>query len=363
MEFWQLPGPGAFARAIEDGVARGHNLVIASPVPMAPTIARMLDASDGWGLGRVLSCSASGGLPIDDLFDACSIDERLPSKRTLAGFLAAHPRGGRLIVSDIAPEALAAWSAFVTEYENASRAVAKFDRMQVIVVLAGVPKAALPRPAPALQVVIWDGWVGEADVLGYIAAARREQSRPVDAFARLSARVIIRLALWDIDMVDRLLALSPADLMAPERSLAAWAAEPHAALEATWEGGGVGQFDGETLTHSSVLSACGDPNDQLSMRLWAAQAAELLPMLEVRRRGLVARMQARAQSLRLVLDDEVVTDLDDVELGGLAHLARLHRFPRPIVEELERLRWLRNRLAHQCPVDLDEMRVLFDAIR
>lgn len=363
MEFWQLPGPAAFARAIEDAVADGYNLIVASPAPMGPIVARMIESADGWGLGRLRTCTASGGLPIDDLFDAWDIDERLPSKRTLASFIAARTEGGRVIVSGIAPEAVAGWAAFMVEYESASRAVGKFDRMQIIVLLNGVPKATLPHAAPALQVMVWDGWVGEADVLGYVAEVWRDQTRSVDAFSRLSARIVIRLALWDLDLVDRLLALSPADLMAPRPTLAAWAAEAGMVLEGTWEAGGVCQFDGEELTHSLTLSARGDPEDELSMRLWAAQAAELLPMLEVRRRRLVERMQEHAQSLQMFLDGEAVTDLDDIELGGLTHLARVHRFPRPIVDEAERLRWLRNRLAHQCPVRLDELRVLFDQIR
>ena len=174
--------------------------------------------------------------------------------------------------------------------------------------------------------------------------------------------IIIRLALWDFDFVDRLLPLSPAQLLAPQAFIETIASEEAVDLGKSWEGGGVGLFDGEEFIHSLVLAAEGDADDELPMRLWSAQAAELLPMLEKRRRRLIERMRDVPLPQNMVLDGEVVTDLDDVELGGLTHLARVHRFPRSIVAEANSLRWLRNRLSHLCPVTLDEAQILFETL-
>lgn len=364
MEFWQLPGPAAFARTLADAVMSGSNVIVASPVSAAVNVARMVDAHDGWELGGTWPCVATGGLPIDDLFDALELDERVPGKRTIASFVNSISRGRRVIVSGVPPEALPAWIDFATEYESASRAVSKFDRTQLVILLSGVSRHLLPRPAPALDVVVWNGWVGEADVLGYIASVWRAEGRGFDSLSRLCARIILRLALWDFDLVDELLGWPPADLLAPELLLEKLARSEGMTPGNTWEEGGVCRFDGEDLVHTLVLVARGDTKGELSMRLWAAQAAEMFPMLEIRRRKLVDRMKAVPEPpARMVLDGSVVTDLDDVELGGLTHLARVHRYPLVIAQEAERLRWLRNRLAHQCPVSLDEAQVLFDLPR
>lgn len=363
MEFWQLPGPAAFARALADAVMEGNNVVVASPTRTGATIARMVDAHDGWGLGDTCLCIASGMPPIDDLFDAFEINERTPGKRTIASLIASLERSCRVIVSGLSLEWVTMWTKFINEYASASRSVGKFERTQIIILVSGVPKSLLPAQAPALEVLVWDGWVGEADVLGYIASVWRTEGRTVDAASRLAARIIIRLALWDFDMVDRLLPLSPAQLLAPQALLYTIASEDAAGLGRSWEAGGVGLFDGEESVHSLVLAAEGDAEDELPMRLWSAQAAELLPILEKRRRRLIDRMRDVPQPQHMVLDGEVITDLDDVELGGLTHLARIHRFPRSIVDEANSLRWLRNRLSHLCPVTLDEAQILFETLR
>lgn len=364
MEFWQLPGPAAFARTLADAVRDGGNVIVASPLSVSASVARMIDVHDGWGLGGTWPCVATGGLPIDDLYDALGLDECIPGNRTIASLIASIGRSRRIIVSDVNLNILKAWTDFATEYESASRAVSKFDRTQLVIVLSGIPRHLLPRPAPALEVLVWDGWVGEADVMSYIASAWRDDRRPVNALSRLSARIIVRLALWDFDLVDRMLDWSPADLLAPEVALESMAHENDIVLGRSWEEGGLCLFDGEEIVHSLVLAGGGDAQGELSMRVWAAQAAELLPMLEIRRRRLVDRMKnVPDPPARMILDGSIVTDLDDVELGGLTHLARVHRYPLVITQEAERLRWLRNRLAHQCTVSLDEAQVLFDLPR
>jgi len=361
MEYWQLPGPAAFARAIADAVANGCNVIVASPATAGPVVAKMIDEHDGWGFGANCPCVASGGTPIDDLFEALDIDERVPSKRTIATLMASLDRSHRVVVSGLLPEWIDEWMRFANEYESACRAVGKFDRTQIIMLVAGVPKHMLPASAPALEVLIWDGWVGEADVLGYIAGRWRAERRVIDVKAKLEARIVTRLAMWDFDLVDRLMELSTAELFDPATRLSSMAQEEVGHLARSWESGGVGQFDGEDQVHSLVLADEGDPKDELSMRLWAAQAAELLPLLEIRRRHLVERMRAvPGVSRAMTLNGAAVRDLDDVEIGELAYLADQFTFPRPILNEAKRLRWLRNRLSHLCPVSLDEAQVALE---
>jgi hypothetical protein len=364
MEYWKLPGPAAFASAIADAVVDGCNVIVASPATTGSVVAKMIDEHDGWGLGANCHCVASGRPPIDDLFDALDIDERIPGNRTIAALMARLNRSHRVIVSGLSSEWIGEWMKFVNEYASACRAVGKFERTQIIVLLVGAPKHVLPARAPALEVFTWDGWVGEADVLGYIARRWRAERRVIDIKARLAARIVTRLAMWDFDLVDRLMELSMADLFDPTPRLSTMTREEAVGLVRSWESGGIGQFDGENQVHSLVLANEGDPEGELSMRLWAAQAAELLPLLEIRRRDLVKRMRGGlGLSLRMELNGAPVTDLDDVEIGGLAFLASRYRFPRPVVDEANRLRLLRNRLAHLCPVTIDEAQAALDMRR
>ena len=90
------------------------------------------------------------------------------------------------------------------------------------------------------------------------------------------------------------------------------------------------------------------------MRLWAAQASELLPALEICRRQLAKRMQDARLRLPVSLNGQLIHDLVDVEIGPLLHLAREHRLPQDIVRVAKKLSQLRNKLAHLTPLNADE---------
>lgn len=361
MEYWHLPGPTAFAGALADAVADGRNVVIACPAGIASALARMV-RDQRWDLALsprdwVATCDA----PIAQIFEALDIHPvpDSPSVGALVTLIASERKGRPVIVSEVGLEEAAAWVKFISAYEGACRSVSKFDRAPVIIIAGGVPTRLLPVRAAALDILLWDGWVGEADILGYIGQYWRREGRGMDPLGRLCARIITRLALWDFDLVDRLLRLEPRRLFEPVPVLVDMAMEQGGQLGRTWETGGIGHFDGDQMVHSLVLAAEGDPAGELLMRLWAAQAAELLPVLEIRRRALVARMKStRQHAQRMILNNAPVTDLDEVELGGLAYLARTHAFPQPIQSETERLRWLRNRLSHLKPVTVDDARMV-----
>jgi len=135
------------------------------------------------------------------------------------------------------------------------------------------------------------------------------------------------------------------------------AAEGLTALEClggTWEEGGLAEFDSEELQHAVFLARGGDPTGELAMRLWAAQASELLPALEINRRQLAKRMKDARLRMPVSLNGELIHDLADVEIGPLLHLARVHRLPPDIVRVAEKYSRLRNKLAHLSPLCADE---------
>ncbi len=88
-------------------------------------------------------------------------------------------------------------------------------------------------------------------------------------------------------------------------------------------------------------------------RLWEAQASELLPFLEARRQYL--SQQARP-FLRtpIQLDGQSFQDVDELEIGQLAYLARIHGLRVSIKRAADTLRGYRNKLAHLEPLSYAE---------
>jgi len=359
MDRWSLPGPAAFVESVMEAIRDGANVVVGAPANVSDTVGLVLEdrlADDSWRLAGPLR--PSGRAPIDEICAKLEIDDdERPSSKTVASLIARMESKRVVIISAVDSLQWPAWMRFAGEYASASRSVDKFDRTQLLLITSGVPEERLPAKAPALQSLTWNGHVGEGDVFGYVLQFWRRKGRRIDAQAKLVARIVTRLALWDFDLIDRLLELSVRELFDPTVALRAVddGREVWAKLGPTWEEGGLADFDGERLSHALMLFRAGDPKLELSMRLWAAQAAELLPALELKRRQLAQRMKSnRSLPPALRLNDEAVRDLNDIEIGGLLHLARIHRLPPDIVRTAEKYRDMRNKLAHLEPLSADE---------
>jgi len=307
-----------------------------------------------WSLAGPIA--VSGLPPLDELYAELHLEDDPSSRRSVASLIKAFDSKRVIVVTGLTIPHWPAWQRFLDDYSNASRALPMFDRTLLLAIATGVPKGRLPAKAPVLRPLVWDGVVGEADVFSYVTQAWRSRGRPIDAQAKLMARIITRLALWDFDLADRLLTLDPRILFDPDAALRA-AIERDPAYERlgdTWEEGGSAQFDGDEMRHAVALLRLGDRDTELSMRLWAAQAAELLPALELNRRHLAKRMKDARLPLPVTLNGETIHDPGDIEIGPLLRLAREYRVPRDIVRLAEKYWLLRNKLAHLEPLSADE---------
>lgn len=357
MDRWSLPGPAGFIDGVMEALREGASVVVGATLTSSAALAYALQdrLAEEW---RITGPIAPSGLPpLDELYSALDVEDDPTSRRSAAALMASIDSKRVIIVSGVDMPQWPPWQRFLDDYANTSRAVAAVDRTQLLVITAGVPKARLPSRVPALTPLIYDGVVGEADVFGYVIQSWRRKGRRVDAQAKLIARVIMRLGLWDFDLIDRMLDLDPRDLFDPAAAVRAAAGEVSTLqqLGTPWEEGGLAEFDGEQLEHAVTLVRGGDPKGELAMRLWAAQASELLPALEVCRRQLAKRMKDARLRLPVKLNNgEMISDLADVEIGRLLHLARVHRLPSDIVRLAEKYSKLRNKLAHLCPLDADE---------
>jgi len=334
----------------------GANVVVGASAPFAAALSCALEdrIAHEWRLTGPLAPSDLP--PLNELYAALEVDDNPSKRRSVAALLAGIESKRVIMVTGVGALQWPAWQLFLNDFAHVSRSFSAMDRTQLLLITAGVPKTKLPKKAPALIAFIWDGVVGEADVFSYVTQALRQKGIRIDAQAKLSARIITRLALWDFDLVDHLVKLDARELFDPSAVVCA-ACNNMAALQQlgnTWEEGGLAEFDGEPLKHAAAILKEDDPQGELAMRLWAAQAAELLPALEIKRRQLANRMKAARMPLPIRLNDELIHDLADVEIGSLLHLARTHRLPRDIQRIAEKFKGLRNKLAHLCPLEAEE---------
>jgi hypothetical protein len=356
MDRWSLPGPASFLVSISEALRDGESIVIGVPLNALSALTEALEDRLGEEWRTPEPLIGTEGNPLGELCAALNIEDDPSSRRGAASFLAAIDTKHVIIVSGVTSSHWQAWQEFLDEYANASRSISAMDRTLLVVLAAGLPKSRLPRKAPALRAMIWDAVVGEADVFSYVTQSLRKRGRSIDGNAKLMARVVTRLALWDFDLVDHLLDLEPRALFQPKEAVLA-ASTGHPAWERIgeqWEDGGAAQFDGEKLRHSVAIARSGDDQAELDMRLWAAQASELLPALEINRRQLAKRMKEARLKLPVLLNGEEISDLLHLEIGPLRHLARTHRLPPDIVRLADKYWHLRNKLAHLWPLDADE---------
>jgi hypothetical protein len=356
MDRWSLPGPAGFIAEVVDALREGANVVIGASVPACRALAVTLEdrIAEEWRIRGPIAPSSLE--PLEEIYVALDVDDDPSTRRSAASLIRTIESKRVIMIAGIGILHWPAWQRFLDDYANVSRSVPAVDRSQLLMITSGVPRCCLPSRAPALIPMLWDGVIGEADVFSYVIQSLRQRGGQVDAHAKLVARIVTRLALWDFDLVDRLLELDPRSLFDPMAAVhAAASGVPELQqVGSFWEEGGAAEFDGEELQHAVTLVRSGDPGGELQMRLWAAQASELLPALEIRRRQLAKRMKDARFHLPVNLNGERIHDLVDVEIGPLMHLARQNRLSPEIVRMAEKLWRLRNKLAHLSPLDADE---------
>lgn len=356
MDRWSLPGPRGFIADVVNGLREGASVVIGASRPAHAALALALEdrIADEWRITGPIT--PSGLEPLDELYAGLGINDDPSTRRSTASLIKNIESKRVVIITPVGVSQWQVWQRLLDDYANASRLVPVMDRSLLLLITAGVPRGRFPGRLPTLMPLWWDGVVGEADVFSYVIQSLRQRRVRIDAHAKLVARIITRLALWDFDLVDGLLELEPHQLFDPTAAVRAAASNMPGTQEAgtCWEDGGSAEFDGETLKHAVSLVRGGDPGGELKMRLWAAQASELLPALEICRRQLATRMRAAHFRLPVDLNGERIHDLLDVEIGPLLHLARRHRLPPDIVRKAEKFSRLRNKLAHLDPLNADE---------
>jgi len=361
MEYWSLPGADAFMDSVRSAVLEdGKNVIVALPETPVPDLAETLAVKLHQAGAREVCHHMADGRALDVILYTAAA---LPVSAPVADLAQAMCESRPFLIEAIGPETAAPSLRFLQDYADASRNLERSNPL--VVITLGLPQRDLPDNIPKLTTIAWDGWIGEADTLAFIVHHWRQQERTFAPQSRLCARIICNLALWDLALAERLLALVGQNwhfLLDLDRLQACIGEAAPGGMLRTWESGGLARFDGDEHEHLYTFADGDERRAELIRRLWAAQAAHLLPVLEKRRRALVQKMNATGKlCFPMILNGESVSslgDLEGLEFGGLMSLAQTCKLPQSLIRYADKLRHLRNRLAHLKPLGANDANLL-----
>jgi hypothetical protein len=354
MRFWELPGPLAFLDCIEDDLRQGKGLAILVPRLEPPNLLSALRERlnrSGWLYSDILSSDHRA--PIDLIYEGLDLADPADGRRTLGTLLEVLPVGQVVIIDGLSTENLERWRQWVREYELSIRNISPIDRPLLILYGSAIDDKEFTTGTVAFTTRRWVGVLRYSDMFLYasVQVGRRLGTPPE---AQLLAATIAKLAMWDVGLADRLLELEPDDLFQPTEILRKIASDYGwtSGMRPSWHSGTVDSFDGQDQTHS-ILLALGDPTQELKMRVWSSQASVILPVVELQRRAIVRRIRHRLR-LPIEVDGVRISDPYDLEIGVLTHAARKSTIDQRIVDQLVRLRDIRNALAHLEVISADQ---------
>jgi hypothetical protein len=349
MRWRALPGPASFIDRVHEHIRSGVSTVVASPL-LVPAefehaITDVLD-QDRWSVQRCHADSVDD--PLVWLTDRLYIEPETWIDWSVERLFERLSPSQVIAIDGVTGTNWELWRAFLRDFEVASRRRASDERAVLLVFVRGVPQKRLQINGAALHLEIWAGVFGDLDTLIYVDQRLREL-REFDRHHKLIVRQIAALALWDLQLAEFLMEQPVSEVFnVREVMRAAREALQHRGfkVENGWEYGGIDSCDGVELLHPFVLVDTGDAEEELKRRLWAAQAAELMPLIELRRRASANSLQRHIACPFWIEGDRKVDALDELEIGSLAYAAHTHRAPTEIREKVQWLADCRNALAH-----------------
>ena len=174
------------------------------------------------------------------------------------------------------------------------------------------------------------------------------------AMHSLLATTVARVAIWDLEIAERLLdeeedvILDPNNMLRSVAYNKGWTTETPVGWEFGTESGG-GSIH-------AALAALYDPPREIRRRVWSAQTAVLMPLIDISRHKIVEESYGQL-SARLRSEGNAM-DRWTSQVGDLMSPALRRGFDRNVRDRVERLvRW-RNTLAHLRPLPPNAVRLL-----
>jgi hypothetical protein len=347
---WQaLPGPASFIDSVLRQIREGVSVAIATPLHVPEGIEDAfveLLAHDRWNVQRATVDSSED--PLKWLTERLYLEPEQWVGWSVERMFSQLSPGHVIVIDGVTGSHWDAWRTFLRDFEVASRQRASAERAVLLVFVRGVPRKRLQASGGALSTCVWAGVFGELDTLVYVDQ-RLRSNRKLARHHKLLVRQIAALALWDLDLADFLIDQPELDMFnarAILRAARSALGREGTPLEASWEAGGMESVDGVELAHPYVLVDNADPGGELDRRLWAAQASELLPLIEVRRRELAKALERQVRCPFWIDGQRKVDSLDELEIGSLAYVTQTHGIRGELRDRAEWLARCRNTLAH-----------------
>lgn len=344
MTVWDLPGPKRFIESIRYAIAHGSNVVVRFlGTPPQGFDDALMDALGSTFRHVDLAVTDS---PFRDLSRAISagtkpfnsIEELLEDEKF---------RGALVHLHGINQTKWNSWRTFLTQYSEAIRGISVLGRSLFCVVLTGLPPCDFPTPDVTLTNREWDGALDEMDLLIF-ASEHLHDTIPSIPLRNLLAATISRVAVWDLYTAKVLLEKSEIEILDPLVVLQQIAVErgwtDQTPLD--WRIGTVSQ---KSSVHPA-RAAIDNPPNEIVRRIWSAQIAQIMPLIEEQRYALVKEHEPdiRYRMRRSNMDD---SDPYGLELGDLARIVTDVSTNRNLRRSIYSLRNVRNDLAHLKPLE------------
>lgn len=352
MRFWSMPGPAGFLDEMLRATQEGLNVVIAAPTNGAVA----LDAAllDGLRTRWVERVPAAGSEPPLTLV-ARALGAASPIRTMDDLFADSCFQGlGVLYLEGITDATWPRWKQFFADYDDLSKDRAVDQRPLLVSVLCGMDLPPQITESVTYRGLRWFGYASELDLTQYVLG-RLECASGNAGCRLLAATIVAKLALGDVELAEDLASRTLEEIWVPEPVLRE-AARKNGWIKGThrhWTKGTVYRVDGRDEVHSALL-VLDDPGCVVRSRIWAAQAAMLLPAIERERRKLVRRARNWLKPPFHLMDGESVADADDLEIGPLEYQLNRGRAPEELKRRAGDLKYLRNKLAHMETLSVEE---------
>lgn len=353
MRFWSMPGPAGFIDEIQHAIAERLNVAVALPSSAgAPGFeAALLDRLRQRVIETVTVCD--GDPVVGQVARALAMTEDVQRVDDL--FESAQFAGSEIIhLTGLTEARWREWRQFFSDYDDFSKDRSVDQRPVMIAVLEGMELPAEVTDAVTFRCFRWLGVVSELDVTQYVLQ-RLGGSQETDGGRLLVASIIARIALGDVELAENLTERTLPEIWNPEAVLQEWAGRRgwFKGTHRHWTKGTVFRLNGREEVHSA-LAALDDAGGTVRSRVWAAQAAMLLPAIERERMKLIKRARNWLRPPFLLADGERTEDAGDLEIGPLEYHLRRGRAPDEVVGRAVMLREVRNKLAHLETLTVEE---------
>jgi hypothetical protein len=268
-----------------------------------------------------------------------------------------------LVVKHVRKETWPGWSKFIDAYHrHVSAAKLRVVDVSRFLVLATAVEAELARSSVVtVRHLRYQGFISIADTERYCQRLLASNGHSLIE-QQVAASIVAHIALWDMEIADRLCDKALSDILAPTKLLQglAQARKWKPESEIGWHTGTENEIDDEKCP-SSVLLALRSDLIELNQRIWRAQLKVLFPFIEQRRNLFIDIVRRHVSFLPPQIN------LADTEFAKLGHYIRENM---PLGEQerygvfqqiASAFGTVRNELAHRSPASAESLQAMFGA--